>query len=46
VSQVDLLRGICLIVDCPVPAIPVDVVYEDAEVRSRARGRETQASAR
>lgn len=30
VPQVDLLRGICLLVDCPVPAIPADVVYQDA----------------
>jgi hypothetical protein len=32
VPQVDLLRGICLIVDCPVPLLPVDVVYEENEL--------------
>ena len=35
VPQVDLLRGICLIVDCQVPLIPVDVVYEEAEAALR-----------
>jgi Zn-dependent protease with chaperone function len=29
VPQVDLLRAICLIVDCPVPMLPVDVVFEE-----------------
>jgi hypothetical protein len=36
VPQVDLLRGICLIVDCAVPVLPVDVVYEDVEGALRA----------
>jgi hypothetical protein len=40
VPQVDLLRGICLLVDCQVPEIPVDVVYEEADMLPR------QASAR
>jgi hypothetical protein len=31
VSQVDLLRATCQIIDCPVPTLPVDVVYEDHE---------------
>jgi Zn-dependent protease with chaperone function len=31
VAQVDLLRGICLIVDCAVPLLPIDVVYEENE---------------
>jgi Zn-dependent protease with chaperone function len=31
VPQVDLLRGACLIVDCPVPVIPMDVVFEEAD---------------
>ena len=35
VPQVDLLRGICVIVDCPVPVIPVDVVYEDVQAALR-----------
>jgi Zn-dependent protease with chaperone function len=34
VSQVDLLRAICQLIDCPLPALPPDVVYEDHE-RSR-----------
>ena len=42
VPQVDLLRGVCLVVDCPVPLIPIDVVFEEADVRQPA----TQASAR
>ena len=42
VPQVDLLRGACLLVDCPVPLIPVDVVFEEADVTAPA----TQASAR
>jgi hypothetical protein len=32
VPQVDLLRGICQLVDCPVPLLPVDVVFEDADL--------------
>jgi hypothetical protein len=31
VPQVDLLRGICLVVECAVPLLPVDVVYEENE---------------
>jgi hypothetical protein len=42
VPQVDLLRGVCMVVDCPVPLIPVDVVFEESDVRQGA----TQASAR
>lgn len=36
VPQVDLLRGICVIVDCAVPVLPVDVVYEDVQSALRA----------
>jgi Zn-dependent protease with chaperone function len=32
VPQVDLLRAICLVVDCPVPALPIDVVFEENEL--------------
>ncbi|MDF3022089.1 MAG: hypothetical protein K0Q92_3392 [Steroidobacteraceae bacterium] len=47
VPQVDLLRGICILVDCPVPVIPADVVYEDAQLaRQGAEPRNAQASAR
>jgi hypothetical protein len=42
VPQIDLLRGICLSIDCQVPLIPIDVVFEEADVRPRA----TQATAR
>ena len=42
VPQVDLLRGVCLVVDCQVPLIPVDVVFEDDDVRMQI----TQAIAR
>jgi Zn-dependent protease with chaperone function len=31
VPQVELLRGICLIVECAVPVLPVDVVFEEDE---------------
>jgi hypothetical protein len=47
VPQVDLLRGICILVDCPVPVLPVDVVYEEAENALRAPApRNAQASSR
>jgi Zn-dependent protease with chaperone function len=45
VAQVDLLRGICLIVDCPTPLIPVDVVYEETAALARVAP-VAQASAR
>lgn len=45
VAQVDLLRGICLIVDCPTPLIPVDVVYEETAAHARVAP-VAQASAR
>jgi Zn-dependent protease with chaperone function len=31
VPQVELLRGICFVVECAVPLLPVDVVYEENE---------------
>jgi Zn-dependent protease with chaperone function len=31
VPQVELLRGICLVVDCAVPLLPIDVVFEENE---------------
>jgi hypothetical protein len=47
VPQVDLLRGICLIVDCQVPLIPVDVVYEEVETALRPpAARSAHAAAR
>jgi len=42
VPQVDLLRAICSLVDCAVPALPIDVVYEDPAAAPPA----TQLSAR
>jgi hypothetical protein len=42
VPQVDLLRGACMIIDCPVPVIPVDVTFEEADVTAPRH----QASAR
>jgi hypothetical protein len=31
VSQIDLLRGVCILCECQVPVLPPDVVYEDAQ---------------
>jgi hypothetical protein len=42
VPQVDLLRAICLVVDCQVPLLPIDVVFEETDVAVPA----AQASAR
>jgi hypothetical protein len=42
VPQVDLLRATCLIIDCPVPVLPIDVVFEEADFAPPA----SQASAR
>ena len=36
VSQVDLLRGVCVSIDCQVPLIPIDVIFEETDVRSPA----------
>ena len=49
--QIDLLRGVCMVVDCPVPLIPIDVVFEEADVQApkvtaRAAAFAAQASAR
>ena len=30
-SQVDLLRAACIAIDCGVPVLPVDVIFEEAE---------------
>jgi Zn-dependent protease with chaperone function len=43
VTQVDLLRGICLVVDCQVPLLPVDVVFQEEGDQTPPRH---QASAR
>lgn len=37
VPQVELLRGICLIVDCAVPLLPIDVVFEENEAPALAQ---------
>ncbi len=41
VPQVDLLRAACLVIDCAVPVLPVDVIFEESETP-----RSTQLSAR
>ena len=41
VSQLDLLRAICLIIECPAPELPADLVLEENDVAAAA-----QASAR
>jgi hypothetical protein len=43
VPQVDLLRGVCMVVDCAVPLIPIDVVFEEVDVTAPKKA---QASAR
>ncbi len=35
VPQVDLVRGICVVVDCQLPLVPEDVVYEDTRLAPR-----------
>lgn len=42
VPQVDLLRAACMIIDCPVPVLPVDVVFDENALPSAA----AQAKAR
>jgi Zn-dependent protease with chaperone function len=42
VPQVDLLRATCAVIDCPVPALAIDVVYDEADIG----GAVSQASAR
>jgi Zn-dependent protease with chaperone function len=42
VPQVDLLRAICVLVDCPIPAVPDDLAFDDADGAPRA----TQVNAR
>jgi len=42
VAQVDLLRATCLVIDCAVPVLPIDVVFEDSDAAPQA----TQLSAR
>jgi Zn-dependent protease with chaperone function len=37
VPQVDLLRAICLVVDCPVPVLPADVVFDENALPGVAR---------
>ena len=42
VPQMDLLRATCLVIDCPVPLLPIDVLFEDTDTAPQA----IQASAR
>jgi hypothetical protein len=49
VPQVDLLRAACMIVDCPVPVLPVDVVYDENALPGNSSARaaaSAQANAR
>ena len=46
VPQVDLLRTICLIVDCQVPALPPDVVFDEHAPPASRSAAAAQASAR
>jgi len=46
VPQVDLLRGACLVIDCTVPVIPIDVVFEEADVVAPKPQASAQVSAR
>jgi Zn-dependent protease with chaperone function len=39
IAQADLLRGICLVVECPLPMLPDDVVYEDDAPLAQASAR-------
>jgi Zn-dependent protease with chaperone function len=39
VPQVDLLRGTCLLLDCALPTVPVDVVFEEMAPRRAAGAR-------
>ena len=42
VAQVDLLRATCVVIDCAVPVLPIDVVYEESDAAQQT----TQLSAR
>jgi len=47
VPQVDLLRAVCTIIDCPLPVLPADLVYDDNAVPELAPRRvAAHASAR
>ncbi|HEX6397434.1 MAG TPA: M48 family metallopeptidase [Steroidobacteraceae bacterium] len=48
VPQVELLRAVCMIIDCPLPVLPVDLVYDANAVPAIAVSRvgAAQASAR
>jgi len=47
VPQVDLLRAACMIIDCPVPVLPVDVVFDENALPTSAPNRAAaQAKAR
>ena len=36
VPQVDLLRAACIVIDCAVPVLPIDVIFEDSEAAAPA----------
>jgi len=49
VPQVDLLRAACMIIDCPLPVLPTDLVYDDnapAQIPTSRVAAPAQANAR
>ena len=45
VPQVDLLRAACMIIDCPVPVLPVDVVFDENALPTSAAPAAAQSKA-
>lgn len=46
VPQMDLLRATCMVIDCPVPLLPIDVVFDEADASGQAPSKGGQARAR
>jgi Zn-dependent protease with chaperone function len=45
VAQVDLLRATCMIIDCPLPVLPADVVFDENLLPGTASSRAAPAQA-
>jgi hypothetical protein len=45
VPQVDLLRAACMIIDCPLPVLPADVVFDESVPPGIAASRAAPAQA-
>jgi len=45
VSQVDLLRAVCMLIDCPLPVLPADLVFDEHAVPAIAASRAAPAQA-